>query len=200
MCVDIARADAQQELLLEGLPATAKDLPRCTAGCGEGGFSVWPRTRLYLDRLHGVFRAPDAGPLAGTFEWRRRPVPIPDGRHGQLAPCGGLVQHHRKPGAWCHAESKSAYLHEVRRVLRPGGVFRCARLLLPTSPGEPAAEALSDEGGLRGVSGFLRAVEGCGIDYLASAGFSEHFRSRHHLESETCGASDSGVQRRTRTC
>jgi cyclopropane fatty-acyl-phospholipid synthase-like methyltransferase len=117
------------ELLLEGLNGTRTTL--LDVGCGEGGFSVWAAARGYT--VTGCTLSIEHAKLAQTLaqsngvEERCRFL-IGDLDSMPFGPASFDVVVNQE--TWCHSQSKAAYVQSVRRLLLPGGQFRCVDLAL----------------------------------------------------------------------
>ena len=117
------------DLLLEGLDGAGKHL--LDVGCGEGGFSVWAAARGFT--VTGCTLCLEHVPLARTLAQasdvaHRCRFLLCDMNDMPFAPGSFDVVVNQE--TWCYAQAKAAYLKGVRRLLRPGGVFRAVDLAL----------------------------------------------------------------------
>jgi ubiquinone/menaquinone biosynthesis C-methylase UbiE len=126
------------EILMEGIPRAASVLD---VGCGEGGFAVWAAERGH--RVLGITVCAEHVHLARALAESRR---VDDrcrfivANMDALALRGQSVDVVVNQETWCHSQSKSQYLDDVWRVLRPGGWFRSVDLSLGAGPRNASEE------------------------------------------------------------
>lgn len=173
MSIATATLDRPNDLfdsLIEGLESTGRCL--LDVGCGgRGELSAAAAARGY--RVTACTNRPEDAASARTLAAIRHVecrFVIGDIDALPFAPASFDVVVNQE--TWSHSRSKAAYLKAVRRLLRPGGVFRCIDLALGDPPASPHRlrqyQAVCD--GFRVPS--LVSQQDAG-DYLTAAGFTD---------------------------
>jgi phosphoethanolamine N-methyltransferase len=140
--------------ILDGLDLQGRDV--LDLGCGLGGASILFVRDLGAARVHGVdleeasleraAAAVEAAGLADRITLQKiapGPLPLPDRRFDLVF----------TKDVMCHVADKAAFVAEVFRVLRPGGVFATGDWV--KGPEGPGSEAFEDWWARLGATGLI---------------------------------------------